>query len=147
MSGFETLIAIGSIAAAGASAAASIYAGSETKRANDEGAKRDITAGKAEFAASQREAEQRKLEGQLIMSRQQAAAASSGAGAGGDAPTIVRLMTETAKRAQYGSESVLFGGRQRQQGYIDSADAKRQTGNASFLGSILTGVGQFAEGI
>ncbi len=145
MSGMETLAILG-IAAAGASAVATIYAGNETRKAADEGAKRDITAGQAEFASSQREAEQRKLEGELIMSRQQAAAAASGGGAAGDAPTIVRLMTETAKRAQYGAESVLYGGRARRQGYIDTAAAKRESGNASFLGSIATGTGQFLEG-
>ncbi len=128
-----------------ASAGASIYAGMETKKAADEGAKRSVTAGQAEFAASQRDAEERKLEGALVMSRQQAAAAASGAGAGGDAPTIVRLMTETSKRATYGAESTLYGGQQRRQTYIDTADAQRASGNASFLGSIFTGVGRVAE--
>ena len=145
MSGMETLAILG-IAAAGASAAATIYAGHETRRASVEAAKRDVRAGKAEFAASQREADERRLEGQLIMSRQQAAAAASGAGASGDAPTIVRLMTETAKRTRFGVDSVLYGGRERRQGYIDTADARRQTGEANFIGSILTGIGQFAEG-
>lgn len=145
MSGMETLAVLG-IVAAGASAAATVYSGMETRRAADEAAKRDVTAGQAEFAAAQREAEERRLEGQLIMSRQQAAAAASGAGASGDAPTIVRLMTETSKRARYGVESVMYGGRARRQGYIDTAQAKRDTGNANFIGSILTGVGQFAEG-
>jgi len=145
MSGLE-ILAIAGIAAAGVGAAATIYGGMETKRAADEAAKRDVTAGQAEFASSQRDAQERKLEGQLIMSRQQAAAAASGAGASGDAPTIVRLMTETAKRSQYGVDSVMYGGRARRQGYIDTAQARRETGNANFIGSILTGVGQFAEG-
>lgn len=145
MSGIETLAILG-IAAAGASAAATIYAGSETRKAGYEAAKRDETAGMAEFAAAQREAQERNLEGKLVMSRQQAAAAASGAGAGDDAPTIVRLMTETSKRAQYGQESTMYGGRARRQGYFDNASAKRQTGDASFLGSIFTGIGQFAEG-
>lgn len=145
MSGIETLAILG-IAAAGASAAATIYAGNETKKAAYEAAKRDETAGMAEFAAAQREAQERNLEGKLIMSRQQAAAAASGAGASDDAPTIVRLMTETAKRARYGEESTMYGGRARRQGYIDTAAARRQTGDASFLGSIFTGIGQFAEG-
>lgn len=145
MSGMETLAILG-IAAAGASAAATVYSGWETKRAADDAAKRDERAGQAEFAASQREAQERRLEGELILSRQQAAAAASGAGASDDAPTIVRLMTETAKRVQYGVETTMYGGRARRQGYYDTAEARRQTGNASFLGSILTGVGQFAEG-
>jgi len=145
MSGIETLAILG-IAAAGATAAATIYAGNETRKASYEAAKRDETTGMAEFAAAQREAGERRLEGELILSRQQAAAAASGAGAGNDAPTIVRLMTETSKRAQYGVESTMYGGRARRQGYFDNAQARRQTGDASFLGSILTGVGQFAEG-
>ncbi len=145
MSGLETLAVLG-VVAAGASAAATIYGGMETRRASEEAAKRDLTAGQAEFAASQREAEERRLEGQLIMSRQQAAAAASGGGASADAPTIVKLMTETAKRSQYGIDSVMYGGRARRQGYIDSAQAKRETGNANFIGSIFTGIGQFAEG-
>lgn len=146
MSGFEILAGaalIGGLASAGAS----IYAGNEERKAGEAAAKRSITAGRAEFAASQREAEERKLEGQLVMSRQQAAAAASGGGAGGDDPTIVKLMTETAKRARYGEESALYGGRQRQQTYIDTADAQRTSGNASFLGSILTGIGRFAEAV
>lgn len=145
MSGLEVL-AVAGIVAAGATAAATIYAGSETKKASYEAAKRDETTGMAEFASAQREAQERTLEGKLVMSRQQAAAAASGAGAGDDAPTIVRLMTETSKRAQYGVESTMYGGRARRQGYFDGAQARRQTGDASFLGSILTGVGQFAEG-
>lgn len=144
MSGFE-LVAAAAIIGGVAAGAGSIYAGMETKKAADESAKRSVTAGQAEFAASQREAEERKLEGALVMSRQQAAAAASGAGAGGDAPTIVRLMTETSKRATYGAESTLYGGRQRRQTYLDTADAQRASGNASFLGSIFTGVGRMAE--
>lgn len=144
MSGFE-LVAVAALVGGAAAAAGSVYAGMETQKASNEAAKRSVNAGKGEFAASQREAQERQLEGQLVMSRQQAAAAASGAGAGGDAPTIVRLMTETSKRAAYGAESAMFGGRQRQQTYIDTADAQRASGNASFLGSIFSGVGRFAE--
>jgi hypothetical protein len=147
MSGIET-IALASVVAAGAglaSAGATIYAGQQQKKAANEAAKRDETAGQAEFAAAQREAEERKLEGELVLSRQQAAAAASGGGAGSDAPTIVRLMTETAKRARYGVESTLYGGEQRRRTYLDSAAARRATGQANFMGSILTGIGQGLE--
>lgn len=153
MSGIETAILIGGIGAAASAGAgivqagATMYAGKQQQKAAYEAAKRDETAGQAEFAAAQREAEERKLEGQLVSSRQQAAAAASGGGAGGDAPTIVRLMTETAKRARYGVESTLFGGRQRRQSYFDTATSRRQTGDANFLGSILTGVGMAGEAI
>lgn len=145
MSGIETL-AVAAVVGGLASAGATIYAGNEQRKAANAAAKRDERAGQAEFAASQREAEERKLEGEVILSRQQAAAAASGGGAGSDAPTIVRLMTETAKRARYGVESTLFGGQQRRQTYIETAQARRETGNANFLGSILTGFGQAAKG-
>jgi hypothetical protein len=144
MSGLETL-AIAGIVAGVAGAAGSIYEGYQTQQAAYEAARRDERAGQAEFAASQREAEERRLEGEIIMSRQQAAAAASGGGAGSDAPTIVRLMTESAKRARYGQESTLFGGRSRKQTYIETAQSRRATGDANFLGSILTGIGQTAE--
>jgi hypothetical protein len=144
VSGFEILAAAAIVGGVAAGAGA-IYSGMETKKASDAAAKRSEAAGRSEFAASQREAEERKLEGALVMSRQQAAAAASGAGAGGDAPTIVRLMTETSKRATYGAETTLYGGQQRRQTYLDTAEAQRASGNASFLGSIFTGVGRVAE--
>jgi hypothetical protein len=150
MSGIETALLIGgtvaSVVAGGAAAAASIYAGNQTRDAAYEAARRDERAGRDEFAAAQREAQERKLEGELILSRQQAIAAASGAGAGSDAPTIVRLMTETAKRSRYGMETAMYQGRSRRQTYFDSAESRRKTGDASFLGSIFTGIGQFAEG-
>ncbi len=144
MSGLE-VIALGALVGGVASAGATIYAGNETRKASNAAAKRAETAGQAEFAASQREAQERKLEGALIESRQQAGAAASGGGAGSDAPTIVKIMTETRKRVDYGVASTMAGGRNRKQGYIDRAEATRASGNASFLGSILTGVGQVAE--
>lgn len=149
MSGLE-MIALAGVVAAGAGiaqAGATIYAGNETRKASYEAAKRDETAGQAEFASAQREAQERRLEGELVMSRQQAAAAASGGGAGADAPTIVRLMTETAKRSRYGQESTMFGGRSRRQTYFDSATSRRQTGDANFLGSIFTGLGQAGEAV
>lgn len=146
MSGFETL-AIAGLLAGAASAGATIYAGNETRRASELAARRAETAGQAEFAASQREAEERRLEGALIESQQQAAAAASGGGAGADAPTIVKIMTETRKRSEYGVATTMAAGRNRRQGYLDRAEATRASGNASFLGSILTGIGQFAEAV
>lgn len=148
MSGLELLAGaalIGTVATVGSGlvqAGATVYAGNEEKKAAYEAAKRDETAGQAEFAASQRESQERKLEGELVMSRQQALAAASGGGAGADAPTIVRLMTETAKRSRYGQESTMFGGRSRRQTYFDSASSRRTTGDANFLGSVFTGLGQ-----
>jgi len=146
MSGLE-VVALGALVGGVASAGATIYAGNETRKASNEAAKRTVTAGKDEFAASQREAEERKLEGALVLSRQQAAAAASGGGGEDDAPTISRIMTETRKRIDYGVASTLAGGRNRQQNMLDRADATRKSGNASFLGSIFTGIGQASEAV
>ena len=95
--------------------------------------------GQEEFAASQREAQERRQEGRLLNSRTQALAAASGAGA--DAPTIVRLMTDTAGQAELNAQTDLYGGRQRRAGMRDSARARRAEGRASLMGSFFDAAG------
>lgn len=102
--------------------------------------------GKEELAASQRDANQKRREGALVNSRQQALAAASGAGAGADAPTIVKLMTDTAGQAEYNAQVDLYGGKSRKQGLYDAAANRRREGKASLLGSVLGGFGGFAKG-
>lgn len=99
-----------------------------------------------ERAAAQREAFMRRREGQLVMSRQQALAAASGAGAGTDAPTIVRLMTETAGAADYGARTSLYGGESRSRSLVAAARGRRASGRASLLGSYGSAFGQAARG-
>lgn len=102
--------------------------------------------GKEELAASQRDADQKRREGALISSRQQALAAASGAGAGSDAPTIVKLMTDTAGQAEYNAQVDLYGGKSRKEGLYNAAANRRREGKASLLGSVLGGFGGFAKG-
>ena len=102
--------------------------------------------GKEELAASQRDANQKRREGALINSRQQALAAASGAGAGSDAPTIVKLMTDTAGQAEYNAQVDLYGGKSRKEGLFNAAANRRREGKASLLGSVLGGFGGFAKG-
>lgn len=102
---------------------------------------------KEERAASQREAGQDRKEAQLAMSRQQALAAASGGGAGSDAPTIVKLMADTAGQGELNAQTRMYGGEQRARGLIDSAKARRMSGKASLLGSVVGGFGQAAKGI
>ena len=102
--------------------------------------------GKEELAASQRDADQKRREGALISSRQQALAAASGAGAGADAPTIVKLMTDTAGQAEYNAQVDLYGGKSRKEGLFNAAENRRREGKASLLGSVLGGFGGFAKG-
>jgi len=101
--------------------------------------------GKEELAASQRDAEVKRREGALINSRQQALAAASGAGAGSDAPTIVKLMTDTAGQAEYNAQVDLYGGKSRKEGLFNAAANRRREGKASLLGSVLGGFGGFAK--
>jgi hypothetical protein len=100
-----------------------------------------------EFASAQREADLRRMEGKLIMSRQQAYAAASGGGAGSDAPTIVKIMADTSARSEFGANSVLYGGAERQQDYLNTAEARRVSGRNNFFGSIASAVGTLAGGI
>lgn len=100
--------------------------------------------GKEDFAASQREALDKRREGRIVNSRAQALAAASGAGA--DAPTIVRLMTDTAGQAEFNAASSLYGGTQRRKGMNDSARARRAEGQASLLGSVFDAAGTIAGG-
>lgn len=117
--------------------------------AADNAAKQDAlnleAKGQEELAASQRDADVKRREGALINSRQQALAAASGAGAGSDAPTIVKLMTDTAGQAEYNAQVDLYGGKSRKQGLYEAAANRRREGKASLLGSVLGGFGGFAK--
>lgn len=136
MSGLEL---IGGLIAAGGS----LMQGAAAKRAADAEAVQLEARGKEDFAASQQEAQQKRREGALINSRQQALAAASGAGA--DAPTIVKLMTDTAGQAEYNAQTSMFGGTQRKKGMFDSANARRAEGNAALVGSVFDAAGKTAS--
>lgn len=125
----------------------SIKAGNDARDLAYEQAAQQEAMGRAEFAAAQRESLERRLEGELILSKQQAAAAASGGGAGADAPTIVRLMTQTADRADYGARVAMFGGEDRRNLMYRSAAASRRTGDANLTGGYLDAAGSLAGGI
>jgi len=96
--------------------------------------------GREEFAASQRDAEVKKREGRIAMSRQQAVAAASGGGA--DDASIIKLMTRTASESDFNARTVMYGGEQRKRGLFDSAKNRRTSGQASLLGSVFAATGQ-----
>lgn len=129
------------------SAYSSYQQGQALQAEADRQARVDEAAGKGEFAASQREAELRRIEGNLIMSRQQAYAAASGAGAGNDDPTILKIMSDTGANAELGARSVIYGGQSRQDDYINSARTRRISGQNNFLGGVLRAVGTLAGGV
>lgn len=139
MSGLEF---IGPLIAAAGSIAGGVAANNNAKF---EAQQMEMRA-KEETAASQRDAIAKRREGSLINSRAQAVAAASGAGAGTDAPTIVKLMSQTSGEAEYNAQSSLYGGKSRSAGLMDSAKGRRAEGKATLLGSVFSGFGQAAKG-
>ncbi|RUV65844.1 hypothetical protein EOA64_00430 [Mesorhizobium sp. M1A.F.Ca.IN.022.02.1.1] len=139
----STLGAIGSVV----SGVGTIASGVAEKRAADFEAAQMEQKAKEETAASQRDAMQKRREGAILNSRAQALAAASGAGAGTDAPTIVKLMGQTAGEADYNAQTAMYGGYSRAAGLRDSAKARKASGNASLLGSVIGGFGSMAGGL
>lgn len=138
MSGLE-------LVAAAIGAAGSVATGIAQKNAADYQAEQQEQAGKEAFAASQRDADQKRREATLVQSRQQALAAASGGGASD--PTIVRLMTQTAGQGELNAQTELYKGDQQKRGLFDAANASRMSGNASLFGSFLDGAGTLTKGL
>lgn len=146
MSGFETIAAVLGAAGTAASALGTIQQGKAEKANQDYLAKQDEMKSKEETAAAQREAQQNRNEAELATSRAQALAASSGGGAGTDAPTIVKLMSDTAGQGELNAQTTNYGGLERASGLLDSAKGRRASGKASLMGSYLGAFGQAASG-
>lgn len=151
LAGLGTALTIGAaVVGAGAavySAYQTVEQGKAQKAEYDRQANVDELMGKNEYAAAQREAEQKRLEGELVMSRQRAIAAASGGGGAASDPTIVQIMGETANRSQANSDAVLYAGEGARDSYNSSASARRASGANNFLGSVLTAAGTLAGGI
>lgn len=139
----STLGTIGTIAGG----VGTIASGVAAKQAADYQAEQMDMQAKEETAAAQQEAKQKRKEAEFLMSRQQAVAAASGAGAGSDAPTIVRLMSETAGQGEYNAQTAMYGGYQRAAGLRAQAAGTRKSGRASLLGSAIGAFGQTASGL
>lgn len=146
MSGFELIGPLLGGLGTAASAVGTVAAGAAERDNQNFIAKQEEMKAKEEFAASQRDAQQARREATIAQSRQQALAAASGGGAGSDAPTIVKLMSDVAGQGELNAGSAIYGGQQRAAGLRDSASARRRSGKASFLGSVLGGFGQAAGG-
>lgn len=141
-------IALGLTAtAAVVSAGANVYSGIKANEAAQAQAKALLVKGKEEFAAAQRDALEARLQGKLLQSRQQAVAAASGGGAGLDAPSIVKLMSETGDRTEYAARVAMHGGEIKKAYYTDAATSARKAGGNSLVGSVLAAVGSLAGGI
>lgn len=147
MAALPAIAAVATIVGTAVTVGATIFGGKKEQEADYAEAALLEVRGREEFAAAQREALQRRREGKLLESRQQAVAAASGAGAGADDPTIVKLMTETGELTEYAASTIMYGGLSRRDAYYQTAGARRRGGDATLLGSIIGGVGRGIGGI
>jgi hypothetical protein len=104
----------------------------------------------ADEAAAQRSAIQIKRQGQYVMSRAQALAASSGASA--TDPTVVNLIGGIAGESEYDALTQLYVGgtqagnaRSAAQAAINEGNAARSAGNLKAISTIFSGVQTFAK--
>lgn len=102
---------------------------------------------KSERARGQRAAEQETRKADLIMSRQQALAAASGAGASTDAPTIVKIMSDTAEQGAINAGMVNWNANERALGLEAQAEGARMSGQSKMFGSLLSGAGGLFSGL
>lgn len=151
MTGLETLGLIAGLAGTAVSAVGTIAAGhSQNEMAKSQAAAAERQASE-ERASSQREAIQRSKEARLVMSRQQAVAASSGGGAADS--TVLNLMGDTASQGWFNQASAIYEGESRGRALEDQAAISRWQGKqakmASFISAgstVLSGVSGFSQG-
>lgn len=126
------------------SAAGSIIGGISAKnQAEAQAAAMEVRAGE-ERAGSQREAIRRSREAKLVMSRQQAVAASSG----GDAsdPTVVNLMAGVAREGEYQSGAALYEGETKGRNMEYEAKLARMQGRQAMFAGFINGFSSMISG-
>lgn len=151
MSGLEIIGLIGGLAGTALSAAGAIAEGNFQEAMGEAQAKASEREASEQRAASQREAIQRSREARLVLSRQQAVAAASGAGP--TDTTIMGLMGEAAAAGQFNTASAIYEGESRGRALEDDAALSRFRGKqaklASFINAgstVLSGISGFASG-
>jgi hypothetical protein len=148
-----SLGAIGTAAAIGGSALAaigSIQQGNSARAAAEAEALQAERKASEEQSAAQRNAEQKRKQAQLVMSRQQAVAASSGGGA--TDVGVLDLMGDVAAQGELMAQEDIYRGRAKADGLEYSAAVRRMAGNnaqtAGVIGagtSILNGVSTWSR--
>lgn len=151
MAGLTTLGLIASLVGTGVSAAGTIAAGNQAEAAAEFEAKQLDAAAAEEKAAAGREAAQKRKETEFVLSRQQAVASSSNLGALDE--TVLDLAGDVAQEGAVQAGMIQYGGDQRASGRRAQAQAARISGKAaktgsylSAAGTIMGGIGSFAEG-
>lgn len=140
MSGLSALSAIGTAASIGGTILGGITGNQAAKQ---EAAMRERQAA-VERADASRRAEEERRKATLVMSRQTALAATSGAGT--QNPTILDIMSETAQRGSYLARSETYGGEDRARGQMDMAAAAKAKGRSQMTGSFFDAFGEGIEG-
>lgn len=123
MSGLEVVAALAGLAGTGLQIAGTLEQGQEEKRRFEYQAKVRKQQGDEAMASSQRDAQARNREVDLIMSRQRAAVA--GAGGSTADQSVLDVMGDTAKEGNLGVRTELYKGDQQQRGYDDAATVAR----------------------
>lgn len=141
----STLSSIAGVAGTAVSAVGTIAAGSAAKASAEFEADQLRKKGAESLAASQREAEDRRKQTELVMSRQQAGAASSGLGALD--PTVLALAGDTFQQGTLNSEMATYTGLSQRAGYMDQANAAIASGKAAQKGSYLGAAGTLLGGV
>lgn len=143
--GLETIGLIAGLAGTAVSAAGTIAAGSAQKSAADFQAQQLRAKAAESLAASQREAADRQKQTDLVLSRQQAGAASSGLGALD--PTILQLAGDTYAKGTLNRDMVTYSGKSQRAGYLDQANAAEASGKAAQTGSYFGAAGTILGGM
>lgn len=144
MASLATIASVAGLAGSVVSAIGTIAAGQAQKRAANFEAQQLEIRGKEERAAAQREAFQTAREKGLIQSRQQALAASSGAGALD--PTILDLASDVEGEGTYRELLAQYGGEERAKGARAQAAGARMSGRAAATGSMFDAAGTILGG-
>lgn len=131
---------IGTILSTGATVAGGIAA---NKAAKGE-AKALQKQGAEEEAMGSRAAEERRRQTELVLSRQIALAADSGAGT--DNASIDKIYTDTAQQGSYLARADYEAGKRQSDGMMDRAAAAKLKGKNALYGSILDGAGTAFKG-
>lgn len=120
--------AVGTLAAGGAAKDASYFKAAQEQQAAQESR-----------AASQRQSMEHRRQAGLALSKVQAGAAASGAGASD--PGILKIAGDIAGRGEYQSLADMYTGENRARGLEDSAMGDRMSGDAAQTGSYYKAAG------
>jgi hypothetical protein len=101
--------------------------------------------GQEALAVSQRTAEDKTHEMQMVLSRQQALTGASGLGALD--PTVVDLAGDTFQKGTYNARMAVASGRNQQNDYYDKANATIASGRAAEKGAMLSAFGEGVGGL